>query len=105
MCEQSPWSRGPLLRSVHGGLTTGIGRRARRRMARGCYGGRELAAGAPIERGGRGDLTVGEGGQHGAEQGRRRGAVAAVVETRRGRVEARRGEAESGTRCGGVLQC
>jgi hypothetical protein len=27
MCELSPWSRGPLLRPVHGGLATGTGRR------------------------------------------------------------------------------
>jgi hypothetical protein len=28
MCELSPWSRGPLLRPVHGGLAMGTGRRA-----------------------------------------------------------------------------
>jgi hypothetical protein len=65
MCELSPWSHGPLLRPVHGGLATGIGRRAHRRMARGCYRGRELATGAPRERGVEGNLTVREGGQHG----------------------------------------
>jgi hypothetical protein len=34
-------------------------------MARGCYGGWELTAGAPREKGALGNLTVGEGGQHG----------------------------------------
>jgi hypothetical protein len=47
MCELSPWSRGPLLWPVHGGLTTGTGWRAHRCMARGCYGGQELTARAP----------------------------------------------------------
>jgi hypothetical protein len=50
--------------------------------------------------------TVGEGGRCGA-----RGRLATVdqngggLELGVGRVETRRGEAESGTRCGGVLQC
>jgi hypothetical protein len=67
MCELSPWSRGPLLRSVHGGLETGIGRHAHRRMSRGCYGGRELTAGAPRERGGQGEPHR---GRRGAARGR-----------------------------------
>jgi hypothetical protein len=50
MRESSPQSRGPLLRPVHGGLTTGIGRRARRRVAHSRYGGLELAAETPRER-------------------------------------------------------
>jgi hypothetical protein len=62
MCELSPWSRGPLLRPVQGGLVTRTGQRARRRMVRGCYGGRELAAGAPRERGGRGEPHRGRRG-------------------------------------------
>jgi hypothetical protein len=50
--------------------------------------------------------TVGEGGQCGA-----RGRPATVnrngggLELGVGRVEARRGKIESGTRCGGVLRC
>jgi hypothetical protein len=41
---------------------TGTGRRARRLMAHGCYGGRELAAGAPREKGGRGEPHHGRRG-------------------------------------------
>jgi hypothetical protein len=65
MCELSPWSRGPLLRPVHGGLATGSGRRVHWRMVRGYYGGRELATEAPRERGDRGEAHCGRRGQHG----------------------------------------
>jgi hypothetical protein len=65
MCEPSPRSRGPLLRPVHGGLTAGTGRRAHRRMARGRYGGRELTAETPRERGDRGEPHRGIGGRRG----------------------------------------
>jgi hypothetical protein len=66
MCELSPWSHGPLLQPVHGGLATGTGRRSHRRMARDCYGGRELTAEAPRERGDRGEPHH---GQRGATRG------------------------------------
>jgi hypothetical protein len=64
-------------------------------------------AGAPRERGGEGNLTVGEGGgQYGG------GARPAMMDQNGGglelgvgRVEARRGEAESGMKHSGVLQC
>jgi hypothetical protein len=55
MCEPSPRSRGPLLWLVHSGLATEIGRRAHRCVARSCYGGRELTAETPRERGDRGE--------------------------------------------------
>jgi hypothetical protein len=77
MGELSPWSPGPLLRPVHGGLATGTGRRAHWRMARGCYGGRELAAEAPRERSDRGEPH--------------RGRRAAAVEARRGWCSSRGG--------------
>jgi hypothetical protein len=65
MRERSPRSHGSLLRPVHGGLTTGIGRRARRCMAHSRYGGRELAAETPRERGDRREPHHGVGGRRG----------------------------------------
>jgi hypothetical protein len=65
MREPSPQSRGPLLRPVHGGLTTETGRRAHRRMARSRYGGQELTAETPRERGDRGEPHRGVGGHRG----------------------------------------
>jgi hypothetical protein len=65
MREPSPRSHGPLLWPVHGGLTTGTGRCARRRMTRSRYGGRELAAETPRERGDRGEPHRGVGGRRG----------------------------------------
>jgi hypothetical protein len=56
--------------------------------------------------GAEGNLTVGEGGQH--EGGARSATMdqnGGGLELSVGRMEARRGKAESGTRCGGVLQC
>jgi hypothetical protein len=55
MREPSPRSRGPLLRPVHGGLATGTGWRAHRRVAHGRYVGRELAVETPRKRGDRGE--------------------------------------------------
>jgi hypothetical protein len=65
MREPSPRSLGPLLRPVHGGLTAGTGRGACRRMARGRYGGQELAAETPRERGDRGEPHRGVGVRRG----------------------------------------
>jgi hypothetical protein len=65
MHELSPRSRGLLLRAVHGGLTTGIGQRARWRVARGRYGGQEHTAETPRERWDRGEPHRGVGGHRG----------------------------------------
>jgi hypothetical protein len=65
MCEPSPRSRGPLLRPVHGGFAAGTGWRARRHVACGRYGGRELSAETPRERGDQGEPHHGVGGCRG----------------------------------------
>jgi hypothetical protein len=74
--------------------------------ARGRSVERKLAGGGGKGRGSLGVPTMGEGGRCGA------GGRPAIVDRNGGglelgvgRVEARRGETESGTRCGGVLQC
>jgi hypothetical protein len=74
--------------------------------ARGCSSERKLTGGGGNEEETSGVPTVGEGGQCGAE-----GRPATVnrngggLELGVGRVEARRGEIESETRCSGVLWC
>jgi hypothetical protein len=65
MCEPSPQSRGLLLRPVNGGLATGTGRRAHRHVARGRYGGWELTAETPRDRGDRGEPHRDVGGHRG----------------------------------------
>jgi hypothetical protein len=63
MREPSPRSHRLLLRPDHGGLVTRTGRHTRRRVARGRYEGRELAAKALRERG---EPHRGVGGRRGA---------------------------------------
>jgi hypothetical protein len=86
MREPRPWSRGPLLRPIHSGLTTGIGQHAHRCMAHGRYGGWELAAEIPRERGDRGEPHRGrqwaarEWGEADGENGRGGGTFYRALE-------------------------
>jgi hypothetical protein len=106
MCELSPWSRGHYFgrstvdsRPGQGGTLIGAWRAA---ATEGGSSSWEHLEKEGVE----GNLTVGEGGQHGG------GARPATMDQNGGglelgvgRIESQRGKAESGTRCGGVLQC
>jgi hypothetical protein len=100
MREPSPRSCGPLLHPVHCGLMAGMGRRARRCMARGRYGGQELAVETPRERGDRGGPHRSVGGHRdgavwpgdGEKKGQRTELGGRAIRVRMERAEARNGK-------------
>jgi hypothetical protein len=65
MREPSPRSHGPLLRSVHGGLMTGIGRRTRRAWRTAATEGGSSPRKHLEKEGTEGNLTEVGGGRHG----------------------------------------